>query len=1003
MTEPAPASPAPASQGSARIRVFVSSTRKDLEDEHRAVVSHIDALGFEPVTMLKFSAEAQPTEAADAEKVRSCELFVLLLAHRYGESPAGKPESYTELEYEVARAARKPSFVFLVDDNKAPMFGTGPHRNIDDGDDWPAKYQRLQALKMRIRERNEVQPTWFETTTDLTAKVVRSLRDWSVQNQKPTEPGRQVAVHATGTAAANATLAGYRARVLEQHSHLPLVGFAKNVRVEIPLDELYVELHAVPSLDGKQHEFGGAEEADSSLRGMEPCASLAVVFSMAARQNNRRGFVLLGDPGAGKTTHLRRMALACVQPKRGPAELGLPDDVVPLFLPLRLLQTNDHLPTVLALLLARQLEVPVTEAEKVLATGSRWLFLLDGLDEVTKEQRGQVARWLERLLAEYPTSYFGVTCRYAGYVGEARLDATFLELHLRPLRDEAIAQFVHNWYRIVERQHGGEGPEQRAAANAQDLITRLDKASTASRRVNEMAANPLLLTIICLVHRDRGRILPDSRIDLYEDCLAVLLERWRGAKGMHVTWTAKEAQAVLAPLAVHLHEQKKTRLPEAELAPIVQAAIDRAGRHGKLTGAEFLAQVRDDSGVLVGWSNHEFGFLHLGFQEHLAAKGIAEAVLSAKVADRDSPWLDRLVAAYGDSWWEEVWLLLLAGDGAPLFGPLFQRLVTTPQFAVHDVLLHSCLAEARTRDLAPFQRLLAQPMPGALHRLWARVSPRAAQAIEVQRRSRMLAQQVAAGWQQNVTDASPWDALGSKGDYITIKGIEFVRIPAGTFLMGTPKEKAPVAANEWPHEVTIAKPFWLARTAVTNAQYRAFVEATGHRRPEAWKDKRFGRDDQPVITVSWDDAQAFCAWAGLRLPSEAEWEYACRAGTTTPFSFGANITTDQVNFDGKVPYADGQKGEYREQTVAVGTLPANAWGLHEMHGNVWEWCQDWLGDYRSARIDGSANEHAWHGTRVLRGGCWLGGAMLCRSAFRYDKSPRTTQIDVGFRPASSSP
>ena len=223
-------------------------------------------------------------------------------------------------------------------------------------------------------------------------------------------------------------------------------------------------------------------------------------------------------------------------------------------------------------------------------------------------------------------------------------------------------------------------------------------------------------------------------------------------------------------------------------------------------------------------------------------------------------------------------------------------------------------------------------------------------------------------------------------------------IEPGRFLMGSPdKEKGRDEDKGPQHEVTIGKGYWLFDTACTQALWTAVMGSNP---------SQFKGEDRPVEQVSWNDANKFIEKLNARipglnlsLPSEAQWEYACRAGTTTPFSFGEDITPDQVNYDGNYPYRKGTKGLFRRETVAAGSLPANPWGLYDMHGNVWEWCADaWHGNYEGAPSNGSVWESEDRAARrVLRGGSWDGSAQRVRSAYRSRNVPDDRFNIIGFR------
>ena len=268
-------------------------------------------------------------------------------------------------------------------------------------------------------------------------------------------------------------------------------------------------------------------------------------------------------------------------------------------------------------------------------------------------------------------------------------------------------------------------------------------------------------------------------------------------------------------------------------------------------------------------------------------------------------------------------------------------------------------------------------------------------------------------WQPPTTDgAGHWQGFPSgdigTDDYglyadLSIQDItqRFRWIEPGTFLMGSPESEPERYDDEVQHQVTLTQGFWLADTTVTQALWQTVMGNN----PSNFQDNH----NNPVEKVSWNDIQDFIQKLntlipGLqaKLPTEAQWEYACRAGTTTPFSFGDNITPEQVNYDGNRPYANGKKGLYREKTVLIKSLPANPWGLYEMHGNVWEWCQDvWQEKLPASPVkdpESVAGDDQGAGVgRVVRGGSWNDFGGHVRSAIRLRLDPAYRFDFIGFR------
>lgn len=230
--------------------------------------------------------------------------------------------------------------------------------------------------------------------------------------------------------------------------------------------------------------------------------------------------------------------------------------------------------------------------------------------------------------------------------------------------------------------------------------------------------------------------------------------------------------------------------------------------------------------------------------------------------------------------------------------------------------------------------------------------------------------------------------------------MRFCWCPPGEFLMGSPESEAERHNDESQHRVRLTQGFWLAKHHITQRQWQAVMGSNPSRKGKG--------DDFPVDTISWEDSTDFCEKAGLYLPTDAQWEYACRAGTQTPVAIGGGtyLNAQMANFDGGYPYGDGLNAfdwRNRETTLPVACFPPNHWGLHDMHGQLWEWCDDWLSDdYASGQTTdalGASNGE----DRVLRGGSWIYEGGFARSAFRYGGRPDGHDILISLRPSSTRP
>ncbi|HCP12255.1 MAG TPA: hypothetical protein DIT89_07965, partial [Planctomycetaceae bacterium] len=445
-------------------------------------------------------------------------------------------------------------------------------------------------------------------------------------------------------------------------------------------------------------------------------------------------------------------------------------------------------------------------------------------------------------------------------------------------------------------------------------------------------------------------------------------------------------------------EDQRSTAPLAELEQEAEQELKKLAESAGLgrVGKAFIVRMREESGILAmgGEGSAKCGFLHLSFQEYLAASYAVERGYAKELATRIS-----------DSWWQEVALLSLR-KSVQYCEKFFQELLLAGLAETRDDLVQRCLAESISFPGQVFLDVLKGPQTSQTRRsaVLRLVRDKQQELPELQglcqgiladskadRGLRESAVEILARFHQ--TPGTVWVAGGETfqpGEVRVDKrtGLTLVWIPPGEFRMGSTEgygDEQPV------HSVVLSEGFWLSRYQVTNDDYRRFLQAQpgSVETPRYWDDRKFNQPKQPVVGISWHDAVKYCEWAGFRLPTEAEWEYACRAGSSQEYCFGSN--TSQLG-----DYAWYDKNS-NGQTQPIGSKRPNAWGLHDMHGNVYEWCSDWFGDYDSELcVDpiGAAEGSA----RVVRGGSWHGYARGVRSACRRGILPRDANYYLGLRP-----
>ncbi len=725
--------------------------------------------------------------------------------------------------------------------------------------------------------------------------------------------------------------------------------------------------------------------------------------------NRKQKLVLLGDPGAGKSTFVNFLGHVLAQAgreKRTAEWIGRLQKAGPwdhdALMPVRVIlkdfaaeigiESIRHDSDLLLAYLRKRLEEKLPEFwndfyERLSDPEQPCLILLDGLDEIPIGQRRTIIGIINDFAGKYGENRYLVTCRIYAYIGKEYQLPGFHQATLTPFNKEQIEHFIDAWYSELSAR------ERFTENEAMNRAERLKTAATRSDLIG-LAERPLLMTVMAILHTFRGQ-LPQDRVELYRWTVDLLFRRWEsrigGEEGLMeiLNIPGLKPDSLLYGLyfaAYQAHsgasgKEDTADIPEEtlrkNLAPYLGGSWDKAGI--------FMQYVRERAGLLIRHKPDAYTFPHRTFQEFMAACHIVET--------DDYPGKSaELILTDPDKW--RIVFVLAAGNAArgqaiASVNALCPDGVSEAEEVSRAAYLRAVIAEEALLEigLATIQQDASGKAVLKRIRTWLAEAVSADDLLDPRER-------VEAG---NMLSELGDPRFNSENHYLPDdETLGFIKIEAGEFLMGSDKKADSEANdNELPQHTVHLSEYSIARFPVTVAQYRMFAEETGHEIDERWK-KYNKYDNHPVVNVSWRDAVKYCEWLTeklkekgetVRLPTEAEWEKAARGEDGRIYPCGEEIEPDRANYKNIIG-----------STSPVGCFPedVSSYESMDMTGNVWEWCLDGRRKYESETVNDPIGPTGG-AARVIRGGAWGSPARGCRAAYRFRPDPGLRNNVLSFR------